>query len=246
MAPHAGYVFSGGVAGAVFASVEVPAHVIVMGPNHTGYGPRISVMNEGSWRLPGAEVEVDGGLADAILAAAPAAVADREAHRLEHAIEVELPFLVARRPDVRVVPIVLGRLSADQAVDFGRALHQAVREHLSQPGGVEDASARPEDQVLVVASSDMSHYLPDQEARRVDRVALDALLGYDADALYRTVVEHEISMCGFVPATAMLAYARAAGAQPPELLAYATSAEAFGDTDRVVGYAGVVLGARGS
>jgi hypothetical protein len=229
MAPHAGYVYSGAVAGKVFAAIEVPRRVILLGPNHTGRGPRISVMDRGTWRIPGADVPVDEELAAAILAAFPAASPDREAHRYEHALEVELPFLVARQPDLRIVPVVLGVLSANDAVAFGKALHRAV-------GAVSQAG-----DVLVVASSDMSHYLPDDTARRVDRAALTPLLAFDPEGLYRTVVEHDISMCGFIPATAMLAYAREAGASRPELVAYATSAEAFGDRSRVVGYAGVVL-----
>lgn len=234
MAPHAGYVYSGGVAGKVFAAIEVPRRVVLLGPNHTGRGPRISVMDSGAWRIPGADVPVDEELAAAILAAFPAAQPDREAHRFEHALEVELPFLVARQPDLRIVPVVLGVLSASDAVGFGKALHRAVRA-VSQAGDV-----------LVVASSDMSHYLPDDTARQVDRTALAPLLAFDPEGLYRTVVEHDISMCGFIPATAMLAYAREAGASPPELVAYATSAEAFGDRSRVVGYAGVVLGEPGA
>ncbi len=233
MAPHAGYVYSGGVAGKVFAAIEVPRRVILLGPNHTGRGPRISVMNSGAWRIPGADVPVDEELAAAILDAFPAASPDREAHRFEHALEVELPFLVARQPDLRIVPVILGVLSAGDAVAFGKALHRAVTQVLRD-------AAEPDD-VLVVASSDMSHYLPDETARRVDRTALAPLLDFDPEGLYRTVVEHDISMCGFIPATAMLAYAREAGAARPELIAYATSGEAFGDHSRVVGYAGVVL-----
>lgn len=233
MAPHAGYVYSGGVAGKVFAAIEVPRRVILLGPNHTGRGPRISVMASGAWRIPGADVPIDEELAAAILDAFPAASPDREAHRFEHALEVELPFLVARQPDLRIVPVVLGLLSAGDAVAFGKALHRAVSQVLR-------AATEPGD-VLVVASSDMSHYLPDDTAREVDRTALTPLLAFDPEGLYRTVVEQDISMCGFIPATAMLSYAREAGAARPELVAYATSAEAFGDRSRVVGYAGVIL-----
>lgn len=234
MAPHAGYVYSGGVAGKVFAAVEVPERVVVLAPNHTGRGPRVSVMAAGAWRIPGADVPVDQELAAALLAAFPDARADHEAHRFEHAIEVELPFLVARQPGVRIVPVVLGMLPAADAVALGAALHRAVAEL---------RAAHPAGDVLVVASSDMSHYLPDESARQVDRVALAPLLDFDPEALHRTVVEHDISMCGFVPATVMLAYAREAGADRPELVAYATSGDASGDRSHVVGYAGVVLGA---
>jgi AmmeMemoRadiSam system protein B len=233
MAPHAGYVYSGGVAAKVFAAIEVPARVILLGPNHTGRGARVSAMTGGTWQMPGAHVAVDEELAGAILDASSVAEADETAHQLEHALEVELPFLRARQPGLRIVPVVLGRLSAREAVEFGEALHRAVTRVRAAHAGAD---------VLVVASSDMSHYLPDEIARRVDRTALAPLLAFDPEGLHRTVVEHDISMCGFVPATAMLAYARRAGAEQPELVAYATSAEAFGDKSRVVGYAGVVLG----
>lgn len=238
MAPHAGYVYSGRVAGQVFGAIEVPRRVILLGPNHTGRGPRISVMTGGAWQIPGARAPVDEELAAALLAASPLAEADHAAHEDEHALEVEVPFLVARQPALRIVPVVLGVLSAAEAVAFGEALHRAVTQ-------VRAASRDPDEHVLVVASSDMSHYLPDETARRVDQTALAPLLSFDPEGLYRTVVEHRISMCGFIPATAMLAYARRAGAARPELVAYATSAEAFGDKSRVVGYAGVVLGQAG-
>jgi MEMO1 family protein len=236
MAPHAGYVYSGGVAGRVFAAVEVPRRVVLLGPNHTGRGPRISVMASGAWQLPGARVSIDEELAAAILAASPLAQADHEAHQYEHSLEVEVPFLVARQPALRIVPVVLSALSADEAVGFGEALYRAVSQVRAAHAG---------EDVLVVASSDMSHYLPDETARRVDQTALAPLLAFDPEGLYRTVIDHDISMCGFIPATAMLAYARQAGAGRPELVAYATSADAFGDKSRVVGYAGVVLGEAG-
>jgi AmmeMemoRadiSam system protein B len=236
MAPHAGYVYSGGVAGKVFAAIEVPRRVVLLGPNHTGRGPRVSVMASGAWQLPGARVSIDEELAAAILAEFPLAQADHEAHQLEHSLEVEVPFLVARQPALRIVPVVLGVLSANDAIGFGEALYRAV---------ARVREAHPGEDVLVVASSDMSHYLPDETARRVDQTALAPLLAFDPEGLYRTVIDHDISMCGFIPATAMLSYARQAGAARPELVAYATSGDAFGDKSRVVGYAGVVLGEAG-
>ena len=227
MAPHAGYMYSGGVAGQVFARVDVPERVIVLCPNHTGLGRRVSVVPSGRFCLPGGDVAIDEDLAAAVLAELPGAEPDHEAHRFEHAIEVELPFLRARRPDVRLVPIVLAGLAEKDAVALGEGLHRAI--------------ARAGGDALVVASSDMSHYLPDDVARRVDRMALEPMLAFDPAGLYRTVRAHEISMCGFIPATAALAYARLAGASAPELVAYATSGDTSGDRQRVVGYAGVVM-----
>jgi hypothetical protein len=227
MAPHAGYVFSGAIAARAFAAVEVPEHVVVLGPNHTGLGRRIAVIDRGSFRIPGAVIPVAEALADAILAEAELAAPDTEAHRYEHSLEVELPFLLARQPALQIVPICSAGLRADEAIALGEAIHRAVTRL-----GVE---------VLVVASSDMSHYLRDDDARRLDRVALQAMLSADPNTLYATVAENDISMCGFIPATVLLAYGRAAGAKPPELVGYATSGDAFGERDRVVGYAAVVL-----
>jgi hypothetical protein len=225
VAPHAGYVYSGGVAGRVFADTEVPARVVVLAPNHTGRGRRGAVWARGALALPGCAVPVDEALCARLLGGL--LEDDREAHRFEHALEVELPLLRARRADVRVTPIVLGGLYEAECVEVGEALAKAVTE-------------LGED-VLVVASSDMSHYLSDEETRAIDRRALEPLLALDAVGLYRRVRDEGITMCGVVPATVMLAYARARGARAAELLAYATSGDAFGERDRVVGYAGVVV-----
>ncbi len=227
MAPHAGFVYSGKTAGRTFAAVHVPERVIVLCPNHTGLGARVAVISEGSFALPGFHVPVDTELAAAVLTEAPEAQKNHEAHKGEHAIEVELPFLLARQPDLRIVPIVLSGLSERQAIDFGVALRRAAQ--------------RVSGDVMVVASSDMSHFLADEEARRVDHIALEPLLASDPSALYRTVRDNDISMCGFIPATVMLSYSHQCGGGTPRLVDYSTSGDAFGDRSRVVGYAGVVV-----
>ena len=223
--PHAGYVYSGGVAGKTVAALEVPGRVVVLAPNHTGRGKRISVMSRGAYRIPGAELAVDAELARRILAEVPGAEHDVDAHEHEHAVEVVLPFLHARRPGVKIVPIVLGGLDAARCDETGRGLARAIGT----------------DEVLVIASSDMSHYLPDAEARRRDQLALGPLLQRDGAGLLRTCRDNDVTMCGVVPAAVMLAYAHASGASDARLVDYATSADASGDTSRVVGYAGVVV-----
>jgi AmmeMemoRadiSam system protein B len=227
MAPHAGYVYSGGIAGQLFARIEVPPRVIILCPNHTGVGSRVAIIRDGAVSIPGADIPVDSDLADELIGEIDDADDDRAAHQNEHAIEVELPFLLARQPDLRIVPIVLSSLGESAAIEVGHAIHRATSK-LDEP-------------VLVVASSDMSHFLPDDEARAVDHQALEPLLAFDPAGLYRTVSENHISMCGFIPATAMLAYARARSLDAPELIGYATSGDAFGDYSRVVGYAGVAV-----
>ncbi len=232
MCPHAGWVYSGKLAAKTLAQVHVPDRVVVMCPNHTGLGARIAVGARGGWRMPGVDVPIDEPLADAILreAAPLRASADDSAHAREHAIEVLIPLLLARQPALRLVPIVLGHLDVDECSALGAALARAI--------GDQD--------VLVVASSDMSHYLPDAECRRRDRLALEALVTGDPAALLGAVAKHDVSMCGVRPAAAMLAYARARGGPAPRLVGYATSGDAFGDRSRVVGYAGAVIGCAGS
>jgi AmmeMemoRadiSam system protein B len=227
VAPHAGYVYSGAIAGKVFADTIVPRRVVVLAPNHTGRGERAAVWARGAFALPGDSVPVDEELAARLIEAGVGFVADREAHRFEHALEVELPFLRARNPQAIVTPVILGGLDGAECVALGRALAEIV--------------ARLDGNVLVVASSDMSHYLPDDVTRTIDRRAIDAMLACDAERLYDVVEREDISMCGVLPATAMLGYARARGATRGTLIAYGTSGDAFGDTDRVVGYAGIAI-----
>jgi len=223
--PHAGYVYSGKVAGAVFRRLAVSDRVIILCPNHTGRGPRVSVWADGSWKIPGAELSVDEPLAARVLAEVPGARSDQRAHEREHAIEVELPFLAALRPDVRILPMVLGGLDGAEAAAVGEGLARAIGD----------------ERILVLASSDMSHYIPHDEAAAKDRLAIDRLLAVDPEGLYEICELHGISMCGVLPATALLAYARVRGGARPELVQYATSGDAFGAYDSVVGYAGVLL-----
>jgi hypothetical protein len=228
VAPHAGYMYSGGVAGKTFAQAKIPALVVILAPNHTGRGARVSVLAARALRIPGADVPVSADLAERVLREVPGATPDVRAHEREHAAEVEVPFLVALRPDVAILPIVLGGLDGDEAVAVGRGLARAL-------AGLDVGD------VLVVASSDMSHYLPDATTRARDKLALERLCALDPEGLYRTVRDNDISMCGVLPATAMLSYARERGAARAELTAYATSGDASGDYSSVVGYAGVLV-----
>jgi MEMO1 family protein len=224
LAPHAGYVYSGAVAGATFARVTVPERAIVLCPNHTGLGSPVSLWPEGSWLTPLGQVPVDRGLAEALLDN-PLVTADRAAHRYEHAIEVELPFLQLRRPDITLAALCLAQLTFDECQQVGRAVAQAVRAHPA----------------LIVASSDMSHYLPVSEAKAKDQRALERLLALDPRGLHDVVQRERITMCGYVPATVMLVAALELGAREAELVRYGSSADASGDRSSVVGYAGAVV-----
>ncbi|MGZ3427274.1 MAG: AmmeMemoRadiSam system protein B [Polyangia bacterium] len=227
VAPHAGYVYSGPIAGRVFADTVVPRRVVVLAPNHTGRGARAAVWARGAFALPGDTVPVDEELAARLIEANVGFVDDRQAHLAEHALEVELPFLRARNPEAIVTPVILGGLDGDECVALGRTLAELA--------------AALDEAVLVVASSDMSHYLPDDVTRTIDQQAIAPMLACDPARLYDVVERADISMCGILPATVMLSYARARGATHGTLVAYGTSADAFGDRDRVVGYAGIAV-----
>jgi len=224
--PHAGYVYSGGTAGAVAAAVEVPDRVIGLGPKHTRYGARAAVAAATAWRFPFGDVPIDRELADA-LAARRLFELDDTAHREEHSLEVEVPFLWRRNPRLRFAPVALGGLGLDQLQEIG--------------GSIAEVIAAAADPVLLVASTDMSHQIPIEEAKRLDGLATARVLALDPEGLYRTVVDRDISMCGVIPVTVALFAARQLGASSAELVRYTTSAEASGDTRRVVGYAGIVI-----
>ncbi len=225
--PHAGYVYSGGVAGRVFSSVEIPPRLVIFCPNHTGAGTDASVMARGAWRMPWGDVPVDEELAARLLSAAPILSEDPSAHRGEHSLEVQLPFIHRFRLDFSFVPVALGWLSLEECRELGEAVGRTV-------------AADPEPPLLV-ASSDMSHYEPDARARAKDRMAIDRILALDPEGLHRTVAQERISMCGVIPATVVLFAARALGASSARLVEYATSGDASGDYDRVVGYAGLAI-----
>jgi len=227
IAPHAGYMYSGHVAGAVFARVEVPRRVIVLCPNHTGMGRALAMMSEGAWATPLGEVPLDAELASALKLRCPLLHDDPAAHRAEHAVEVELPFLQLRQPEIRFVPIALGTRQFEVLEQLGQALAGAIAEQ--------------REPVLMVASSDMNHYQSDAVTRVKDHRAIERILTLDPRGLYDVVTEQDISMCGFGPAVAMLTAARLLGAKSAELVKYATSGEISGDRDLVVGYAGVVV-----
>lgn len=227
IAPHAGYMYSGHVAGAVFASIEIPRRCIVMCPNHTGMGRPLAIMSEGEWETPLGEVPIDTALARALQHRFPALNEDSAAHRAEHAAEVELPFLQLLQPNLRIVPIALGTGQFEILEQLGN--------------GLADVIAGQDDPVLIVASSDMNHYESDAVTRAKDHRAIERILTLDARGLFDVVTQQDISMCGFGPAVAMLTAARQLGAKSAELVKYATSGDISGDRNMVVGYAGVVV-----
>lgn len=225
--PHAGYVYSGRIAGAVFSKINIPSRCIILCPNHTGLGRPLSIMSEGTWETPLGPVPIDPDLANAMKDSFSPLTEDSEAHHAEHAIEVELPFLQTLRPDVTFVPVALGTGQFDLLEALGHALANVIL-----------AQAAP---VLIVASSDMNHYESDETTRTKDAYAIEQILALNPRGLFDVVRKENISMCGFGPAVAMLTAVKRLGANTAELIAYATSGDVSGDREMVVGYAGVIV-----
>ena len=225
--PHAGYVYSGPVAGAVYASVRIPKNVVILCPNHTGRGVPASLEPSDAWRTPLGDVPVNRRLSERMRELSKSLLPDTRAHAREHSLEVQLPLLQALREDVEIVPICLGEPDLDLCREVGEAYAQLAAEE-----------AEP---LLLLASSDMNHYESRRIGRAKDERALACIQALDPEALFTTVREHQISMCGFLPATALLFAARKAGAKEARVVARRDSGDETGDTDSVVGYAGVVI-----
>jgi len=227
ISPHAGYIYSGPVAGATISRIKFKDTFIIMGPNHTGHGQPLSIMTEGTWKTPLGEVEIDSELGRKILATSGYLQEDHVAHRYEHSIEVQLPFLQYFRPDIKLVPIVLAYAGGDAYKEIGRGIARAVKD-LNR-------------EVVIVASSDMTHYEPRDSAERKDTQAIEAILDLNEDELLRRVQELDISMCGYAPAVSLISAAKELGAKGAELVRYQTSGDVTGDYTSVVGYAGVII-----
>ncbi len=227
VSPHAGYIYSGAVAGAVFARVKIPDEVILLGPNHHGVGHHGAVYSRGGWQTPLGPVAIAEPLADSVLAACPDLAADTLAHRSEHSLEVQVPFIRRCNPAARILPICLARWSLAELLELGRRLGRLLAARPSPP--------------LIVASSDMTHYEPEDVVRDKDRLAIERILDLDAEGLYRVVHQHRISMCGVMPTVVLLAAAGELGAATGELVRYGHSGDVTGDQSEVVGYAGIVV-----
>ena len=228
MAPHAGLVYSGKIAGSVFGRVQIPETVIVIGPKHTNLGVEWAVAPHQKWQVPGGVVHSDPQLAQQLVDAIPGLQMDAAAHAREHAIEVELPFIKRLAPDAKVVGVALGGGNLERVKSFAQGLAKVIKSMDEPP--------------LLVISSDMNHYAPDEENRRLDDLALTALESLDAEELLTTCGKHNISMCGVLPAAIVLETLRELGQlNSVEKVAYATSADVSGDKSRVVGYAAAIL-----
>ncbi len=228
--PHAGYMFSGGVAGAVYHKLPPRACYIILGPNHFGRGAPLAIMSSGSWLTPLGQVSIDGETAQRLRHSFHVLAEDPEAHEEEHSLEVHLPFLQREVKSFRFVPIAVGESKYAALEALGHGIAEALKGMAQRP--------------LIVASSDMNHYEPDTITREKDRKAIDRILDLDPKGLYEVLAKEDISMCGYGPAVAMLTAVKQLGATRAELVKYATSADAKvrgADRRRVVGYAGIIV-----
>jgi len=227
LVPHAGYVYSGHVAGAVFARVALPKKIIVLGVRHYPRGEPAAILSSGAWRTPMGDAPIDQKLAGALRRECPLLREDSVAHSTEHSLEVQVPFLQALAPGFSFVPVALGTVQFESLVRVGEGIARVL-------------GNSPED-LLLLTTSDLNHYEDDATTRTKDRKAIDHMLALDARGLYDICRNEEISMCGLGPAVAMLTALNALGLKNAELVKYATSADVSGDRSQVVGYAGMIF-----
>jgi AmmeMemoRadiSam system protein B len=225
LVPHAGYGYSGPIAGAVLGKIRIPRKIIVLGVRHRPPGSPAAIVSRGLWRTPVGDARIDEGLAAALREACPVLKEDPLAHRREHSLEVQLPFLQILAPEFAFVPIALGRVGFETLVKVGEGIARVL--------------AAAKEEVLLLTTSDLNHYEDDATTRLKDRMAIEQLLKMDARGLFEVCRENDISMCGLGPAVAMLTALRFIGADHAELIRYATSGERSGDRRAVVGYAGM-------
>ena len=228
LVPHAGWIYSGRLAAAVFSRVAIPDCVVILCPKHRPGGAEWAVAPHRRWLFPGGELASDPELAARLAEGVPGLELDAAAHAQEHAIEVQLPLLARLAPKTRVVGIAVGDSPLPELLRFGVAMSVVLREMPNRP--------------LLVVSSDMNHFADDRRTRQLDRLALDSIATLDPERVYATVRGNRISMCGMAPCVVAMESLRWLGSLGRvESVGYATSADASGDTGRVVGYAGLLF-----
>lgn len=227
ISPHAGYIYSGSAAGQLLAGIELPRTVVILGPNHHGVGALAALSPEDGWQTPLGLVPIEKRLAGLIQQHIPAVQQDSSAHRNEHSIEVQIPFLQYIRPDISIVPICLAFGDYAGCELLGKGLAAAIRDF--------------GEEVLILASSDMTHYESASTAKRKDKLALECVQAFDAKGLVDVCRAEMITMCGVIPAAVMLVAAKALGATTVELVSYTNSGQITGDENEVVAYAAVAV-----
>jgi AmmeMemoRadiSam system protein B len=227
LVPHAGYVYSGPVAGAVYARIIFPKKILILGVRHYPHGEKAAILPVGAWRTPLGDAPIDESLAEALRAACPLLREDSVAHSTEHSLEVQIPFLQTLQPGFTFVPVALGTVRFEDLVTVGEAIGRVI--------------AASGEEILLLTTSDLNHYEDDKTTRVKDHKAIDQILALDARGLYDTCRNEAISMCGLGPTVAMLTALLTLGSTRPELVRYATSGDVSGDYSAVVGYAGMLF-----
>ncbi len=227
--PHAGYIYSGRVAVETVSNVNIKDNIVLLGPNHTGSGKEISIMSRGSWQTPLGNIKINADLAKEILRLWDKVEDDSLAHLREHSLEVELPILQYFKTSFSIVPIAILSNEISILKKLGVVIATAIQ------------NSNLNKSVLIIASSDMTHYEPEKIAFEKDNAAINAILELNEDKLIDKIRELDISMCGYAPAVAMITAAKTLGAKNAKLIKYQTSGDVTGDKNSVVGYAGIVI-----
>lgn len=226
-APHAGYIYSGGTAGHTYASAIIPKKCIVLSPNHTGMGASAAIMTSGEWSTPLGNIPIDEKLASSLKENCNLLTEDMTAHVAEHSLEVQLPFLQAKQPDLSIVPITFQHLMFEDCEAIGKAIAKTIKEC--------------GEDVLIVASTDMNHYENQTTTMHKDDMAIQRVLALDPKGLLSTCGEHRVTMCGVIPTSIMIVACKELGAEEAKLVEHTTSGDTSGDYDSVVGYAGFLV-----
>jgi hypothetical protein len=225
--PHAGYIYSGKVAGSVYSRIRIPNNIILIGPNHTGLGAPASIMCRGTWQTPLGDMEINEELACRLLEASSNLTEDEAAHQKEHSLEVQLPFIYLLNPKASIVPITVMSAGFEECSEIGGAIAEVLMDYSKE--------------VLIVISSDLNHFESEEITLEKDTLAIERILDLDPEGLLAVTSAERISMCGAIPSTIGLIAAKALGARNTELTEHSTSGKTSGDLENVVGYAGIII-----
>jgi len=229
ISPHAGYIYSGPVAANGFYEIALngrPDTIIILGPNHRGFGANVSIMIKGKWETPLGKLEIDTDIAKNILEKSKIMEEDKRAHQYEHSIEVQLPFLqYIYDNNIKIIPISMTRQDIETDIDIAKSISSAVINR----------------NILIIASSDFTHYETQEYAENIDKQAINAIINFDPKKLYSMIYKENLTMCGPGPITVMIISCKALGAKKAKLLKYATSGDITGIYNQVVGYASLIV-----
>lgn len=229
ISPHAGYIYSGPVASHGFYQLALdgkPDTIIILGPNHRGFGEEIAIMSEGTWSTPLGELEIDQDLAKNILKHSKIIKEDSKAHQSEHSIEVQLPFIqYIFGNNVKIVPISMSRQDINTDIQVASSICSSIKDK----------------NIVIIATSDFTHYESQEYAKNLDKMAIDAIIDFNPEKLYDIIYQRRLTMCGPGPITVMLITCKTLGANKAELIKYATSGDITGMYEQVVGYASILI-----